>query len=365
MWPPCIVVFDLMRRRKNILVDTSWLHTCEATELVTRHFGAGRLVFGTGLKSHNGAAIGALARADITDSQRRLIACGNLERLTGLKPCALVRASVPAGNTLWRRFLEGKPLGIDIVDAHGHFGPSGGYVLEAQDERAQMRLALKTMNANGIKTMFVSSLPACMGDPVHGNDQLAALLKPCADRFQGYVAFNPFYAADLVPRLDRYFSGPVFAGFKTLCDYWGVPITDRRFVPMWKYANRHRLPVLSHTWEGACNTPAMFADLVKRYPQVQFLLGHCGGGERGRAEAVALTRKHKNVYLEWCGSFVCTTPWEETIRAVGSSRVVFGTDAMVHDINWELGRLLSLDVPDKVLVPILGANMRRILALRR
>ena len=34
-----------------------------------------------------------------------------------------------------------------------------------------------------------------------------------------------------------------------------------------------------------------------------------------------------------------------------------------HDFNWELGRLLSLDVPDKVLIPILGGNMRRILAL--
>jgi hypothetical protein len=30
-----------------------------------------------------------------------------------------------------------------------------------------------------------------------------------------------------------------------------------------------------------------------------------------------------------------------------------------------LGRLLSLDVPDKVLIPILGGNMRRILAMRR
>ena len=31
----------------------------------------------------------------------------------------------------------------------------------------------------------------------------------------------------------------------------------------------------------------------------------------------------------------------------------------------ELGRLLSLDVADEVLIPVLGANMRRILAGRR
>jgi len=68
------------------------------------------------------------------------------------------------------------------------------------------------------------------------------------------------------------------------------------------------------------------------------------------------------VYLEWCGSFCSSIPWEETLRAVGPRRVVFGTDAMVHDFNWELGRLLSLEVPDGTLTAILGANMRRILA---
>ena len=365
MWGPCIMVFDLMRRRKNILVDNSWLHSCGAIELVVKHFGAERLVFGTGYKAHNGAAIGALAHADITDTQRRLIACGNLERLAGLRPVAPVPMRVPAGNTLWPAFLEGKPLKVETVDAHGHLGPSGGYVLDAQEEQKQVPLALKTMKRNGIGTMIVSSLPALMGGPVQGNDRLEALLRSRTDHFLGYVAFNPGYAGELVPRLDRYFAGPFFVGFKTLCDYWDVPITDHGFEPMWKYATRHRLPVLNHTWGGTNDTPAMFTDLAKRYPHVPFLLGHSGGGNVGRREAVDLARKHRNVILEWCGSFCCTIPWEETIRAVGPDRVVFGTDAMAHDINWELGRLLSLDMPDEVLVPILGRNMRRILAMRR
>lgn len=41
---------------------------------------------GTGFKSHNGAATGALARARITPAQRRQIGHGNLDRLTGLGP---------------------------------------------------------------------------------------------------------------------------------------------------------------------------------------------------------------------------------------------------------------------------------------
>lgn len=238
-------------------------------------------------------------------------------------------------------------------------------MLEAQDERRQLPLALKIMDACGIRTMTISGLRACLGNPVEGNDLIETLLRPHAGRFQGYAAFNPFYANELTARFKRYFSGPVFAGFKTLCDYWGVPITDARFSPMWEYAGRHRLPVLNHTWDGAHDSPDMFDSLAKRYPNVSFLVGHSGGGDRGRREAVELARRHKNVFLEWCGSFCSSIPWEETLREVGARKIVFGTDAMAHDINWELGRLLSLDAPDKTLVPILGGNMRRILAMRR
>jgi predicted TIM-barrel fold metal-dependent hydrolase len=364
-WSAEVTVFDLLRRRSNILIDISYLHTFQAIELLVKHFGADRLVFGTGLKSHNGAAIGALARADITEAQRKKIAHGNLDRLTGLKSANLPLPSPWKANTLWPRFLEGKPLGIDVVDAHGHLGPSAGYVLEAQEERQQLKACLHAMDAIGIQTFILSGMQALMGSPVEGNDLIESLLRPHADRIVGYLAFNPFYASELTPKFDAYFKGPVFKGFKTLCSYWRVDITDPRFEPMWAYANRHHLPVLNHTWDGGYNNPAMFKDLVKRYPNVSFLLGHSGGGDQGRQEAEALAQKHSNVYLEWCGSFCSTVLWEDTLRRVNPRQVVFGTDAMAHGFEWELARLLSLNVPDSILKPILGGNMRRILALRK
>jgi predicted TIM-barrel fold metal-dependent hydrolase len=366
MWCPGITVFDLMRRRRNIMMDNSWHHTAGGIEQVVKHFGADRLVFGSGLKSHNGAAIGALARADITESDRKKIAFGNLDRLMGSKTNPISVASTRnLGNTLWPRFLEGKSLDVDIVDAHGHLGPSAGYVVEAQEERQQAAAALKAMKAVGMRTMIVSGLQALLGATVEGNALLEDVLRPNTGRFLGYVAFNPLYADDIIPRFDRYFSGRFFVGFKTLCGYWGIPITDPRFNPMWAYANRHHLPVLSHTWEGPHNSPAQFKDIVKRYPNVSFILGHSGGGDSGRREAEALAQTHRNVYLEWCGSFCSSVQWEQTLRVIPSRQILFGTDAMAHEINWELARLLSLDVSDKVLIPILGGNMRRILAMRR
>lgn len=362
MWGPCVTVFDLMRRRKNVLCDTSWLHSFGAIELIVKHFGAGRLIFGTGSKSHNGAAIGALARADLTAAQRGQIAHGNLDRLTGLgaTPPATTRWTA---NTLWPRFLDGKPLGVDVVDAHGHLGPSAGYVIEDQEERAQLQAGLKVMDKIGIRTLLVSGMQAILGAPGEGNALLETVVCPHADRVSGYVGFNPIYAGELIPKLDTWFAGPVFKGFKTLCGYWGVKLDDPRFKPMWTYANRHRLPILNHTWGK--DDIIRLRNVVGRYPRAHFLIGHSGGGNDGRVEAEALAREYPNVYLEWCGSFCSTMLWEETLRTVDPRQVVFGTDAMAHDFNWELARLLSLDLDDQTLGAILGGNMRRILSMRK
>jgi len=78
------------------------------------------------------------------------------------------------------------------------------------------------------------------------------------------------------------------------------------------------------------------------------------GATGGRREAEALAQKHSNVYMEWCGSFCSSIPWEETLRRVAPRQIVFGTDGMVHDIAWELARLLSLDASDETFEADLG-----------
>lgn len=362
MWPDGISVLDLMRHRPNILLEISWWHTWDGVGLVARQFGAKRVLFGTGSRSHAGAAIAALARAGLDKDELARIAHGTLDHLTGLTTTPL---GAPGLGKLWQRFVDGKPLGVEIVDAHGHLGPSGGYVLEHQTEAAQVPVALRAMDELGQSTMVMSGLEALLGDAVKGNEMLEDILRPHAGRFLGYVSFNPFYADDLMARLDRWFAGNFFVGFKLLCSYWGTPVTDARFKPMWEYANARRLPILLHTWDGGMDSPAMLRDIVRQYPDAAFLIGHSGGGNKGRAEAETLAAENRNVYLEWCGSFCSTTMWEDTLKRVSPSQVVYGTDAMAHGVDWELGRLLSADIPDKTITPILGANLRRILSQRR
>jgi len=360
-------LLDLMRRRPNLLTDTSWVHTRGTIALVAREFGTERLVFATGGKAHNGAAVAALMHANITDAQRAAIAHGNLERLLGLRA---TRAAAPAirtsrDETLWAKFRRGELLGVNIIDAHGHLGTTGFWPLPEREIEDQVAAALPEMDRLGIRTIIVSGEDALFADPLEGNAKLEEKAGRHGERIRGYFGFNPYYADRLAPRLDEFFTRPFFVGFKFLCSYWRTPVTDRRFEPALRYAQEHHLPILLHTWDGPFDSPAMLRDIVRAYPDAIFLLGHSGGGDKGRLEAEELALANRNVYLEWCGSFTSRIPWEETLVRVSAERVVFGTDAVFHDFAWELGRFLSLDLPAESLLPVLGENMRGILARRR
>jgi len=366
-WSRMSHALDLMSRCGNVWAETSWLHTADDLELLCQRFGAERVVFGAGERANAGAAMAALAHAELADSARTRIAHGNLERRLRLSPARGTRrgASALAGNPLWQALLARRPLDVPAIDAHVHLGASGGYVLRHNDLESQVPAILAVADRIGVQTLIISGLNALIGEPVSENARLETALAPHGERFRGYVAFNPKYADALAARFDDYFSRPFFVGFKTLCDYWRVPITDPRFAPMFAYADCHRLPILNHTWQGPHDSPAMFAEIVRRYPGAQFLLGHSGGGNPGRAEAEKLAAENANVWLEWCGSFTATTPWEESFTRVSPAKMVFGSDAACHNLAWELGRMLSMDLPAEQLRPMLGDTMRHILSLRR
>jgi predicted TIM-barrel fold metal-dependent hydrolase len=362
VWCRTAYVYDLMRQQKNIYIETSWLHTWEAIEMTVEEFGADRVVFGLGEKAHNGASIAALSRAKITEKDRELITHSNLERLLGLKPIPSSEIQKPAiQNRFWGRLLSGETIGEDLIDAHVHFGPGGGYVLREHSMKGQIEQGLQAIKDLGVSMMIVSSMQALMSDPVKGNLEMEDAFKPYGGKLKGYFAFNPFYEKSLLAKVDECFSREIFVGFKILCDYWRTPVTDPRFNRMWEYANLHRLPILIHTWDGPYDSPALLKDIVKKYPEASFLLAHAGGGDGGRHEAEEIAMQNDNVYLEWCGTFCSSIPFEETLAKVGNKKVVFGTDGVSHSIVWELGRLLSLNVPEETIRPILSENMKTIL----
>jgi predicted TIM-barrel fold metal-dependent hydrolase len=368
MWPHTGHVLDLMWRFPNVYTDNSWLHVRDNIELIVEEFGPERLLFGLGSKNQYGAAIAALSQARISDDARELIAHGNLERLLGMKALSKPpKFEDKSEKPFWNLIRSGKAVeNVDIVDAHVHIGPPArGWIMPEIELEEQIRGVKSQMDRLGIATGIVIPEQAIFGEPVEGNRVVEQAIEGHGDRFRGYLAYNPFYASEMDELLDDFFSRGFFVGFKLLVSYWKVTIDDERFRSVWEYADLHRLPILLHTWGESWMDRSHLGKIASDYPDAIFLLGHSGGSDEGRRMAVKLVREFPNFYLEWCGSFTTSILWEETLEQVGCDRVVFGTDTAFHSAAWELGRLLSLPVPDEKLVPILGTNMRNILAGRK
>lgn len=360
IWCDLDVVFNLMKRCENILLDTSWLHVRNTIESAIGLFGADRLLFATGHKNQYGAAIGALAHAEISDADREKIAHGNAEALLDLMPSdiEITTPEILQRKPLWCSFARGEmPTDIKIIDAHTHQGGPAlnGYLLPDSDAEAALPEMIRVMDKFNIAQSIVIGSRALCGNCLKGNRELAEQTLPYRDRLHGYWVFNPHQCADISEEvLAEEFADGFFAGFKIFSGYWKIQHDDKRFKTMWEFAEKRSLPVLLHTW----NDIEPLENVVPRYKHVKFILAHSGGGNSGRLEAVKLALKYKNVFLDSCGTFCATLPLADAVKTLGADRFIFGSDAAYHNTAYELAALLSMPLEDDLLRPILCKTIR-------
>ncbi len=362
MWEGFGAVVDLMWQCPNICTDISFIHTRGTIEMLVREFGVERVLFGMGHKSHYGAAMASIIFADLSELQREMIAYKNIESLLGLESVDFEIPGNVKDKPLWDKFRNGESLDVPIIDVHAHVGPfSLGFYLPDNDYESLINKMIVRMDQLGIDELYASGSHALYGECLKGNQLLEEKARKAEGRIFGYLSFNPLYAEEMIPMFDDFFSRKFYKGFKILASYWQLPMNDPIFNPVWEYAHKHHLPILLHTWDDQYSSPSLLTEIVSKYPNAKFMLGH-SGGTNGRVEAVTLAQNNSNVYLEFCGSFTCVDDWVDTFEQVGLRQVLFGSDTCAHNQAWELGRLLSIPVPDKELLPVLAENFKRILA---
>lgn len=369
MWGQFNDALDMMWRSENILMDTSWLHMTDSIEILVDYFGPERVVFGCGFKSHYGASAAALAHSKIRDRDKEKIAHKNMEKLlkiTNPEKNIFTEPDIIKEKPVWKKFREGKAVTeFNIIDCHAHLATNIlGWTFRTGNPKEILDTIVKRMDSIGVKQTVLSNFDALFADPIEGNKELKNIVEKSGmgKRVSGYYSFNPHYENVLREDMEESFSRGFFKGFKLLPSYWKTALTDSRFRTVWKYADKYCLPILIHTWNDKYNSPGILKDIVKKYSRAQFILGHSGGGTEGRLEAEELAMKNKNVYLEYCGSFTTPLDWVDTFDKAGFDNTVFGSDTYCHDLAWELGRLLSIPVPDQKLVPVFSSNFEKILS---
>lgn len=359
-------VFDVACQADNIYADISWGHTEDFVNQASKLLGVNKLLFGQGGRAFGGASMAEVEYSNLSEEEKQDICSNNFIRLfRNPEDRAHLTKNLKAidnkvANSFWNTFIEGKGLtNVDIYDVHTHISHKRS---PKQSYSAQVANFRKYMSLFNIK-MIVSTISG-VPNPVLAAQEVEENMLEAGPEFKGYVYYNPNYEELCTDEFfDERFATGYYVGLKSLPHYAQTNITSPKYDRFFDYAHRHGLPILLHTGgAGGYNAPMDCAQMAARYPNAKVILGHTGLKNSGRAQCEALAKDHQydNVYFEFCGSFQNTRKWSETLEHIDYRRVLFGTDACIHSIPWELGRLLSEDIDDERLRAILGENAKKL-----
>jgi len=153
----------------------------------------------------------------------------------------------------------------------------------------------------------------------------------------------------------------MYVGFKFLCDYYRVPLSDARHTPYWEYADRHGLLVLCHTWGGsAYDGPEEAEKILSRYSNLVLIAGHSFHGQWDRA--VELASRYPNLYLELTAVLDDRGALDLFVEKVGSERILFGTDLPWFSYYHGIGAILSARITDEDRQNIFYRNGEKLLS---
>lgn len=362
-------MFDSMLRADNIYAEIGIFHNRAQIKAYADLFGIGRVLFSAGPYSVGGANQAAVTYADISEEDKDKVRYGNFINLfndeADKKTLTDNLKEIPnkVKNSLWTDFVEGRGIkDVEIYDIHTHICATGCAWMQNLTFEDQISSFEKDMERFNIKK-YVSA-PTDRFDIKELNCDTEVAMQGMEDRFLGYVRFSPHFLEDFTEEyFDARLAGKYYVGLKALPHYLQMEITDERYDTMFAYADKHKLPILLHTWGGTFGSPKKCVEVAKKWPNAKVICGHTGGNEVGIAESLEIA-KHgipENVWFETCGSFpALNRRWSELLKTIDYNKVLYGTDAPVHEIAWELGRIISDDIEDEKLIAILGGNAKKL-----
>ena len=247
-----------------------------------------------------------------------------------------------------------------VIDFHTHAGRWGAYAMD--DDPVTF---LRIMDAAGVDRACINCI--FYGDASRGNDTVARLVDRYPDRFLGVAFVTPHYPEEAIPELERAFDKLGMKFLKVYPTYFGKPIDDHGYEPIFEWANERGIVIMSHSGyrppEDTLTAPRRFTALAERYPRVRWVLAHSGNATPGQIQAVEAARARSNIFLETCTSYGAHGTIEFLVDGAGEDRVLFGSDMPLMDARFQVGRIATADISDQAKRKILGLNAIKLLGL--
>lgn len=242
-----------------------------------------------------------------------------------------------------------------VVDCHAHIG----YFDRAHVVLSEYTDLLEEMDRAGVEQSCISSFLSIGPDEMAGNDMVGQAIEHYPDRFVGYAVVNPNRPDKAESELNRCFDSLGCKAIKLHPAFHHYPIEGLGYKKTLEFAAQRRSVILSHDW----GSPEILERLSSSYPAVRFIIAHTGFWDARREFAYAgVIRQHSNVFVELAYSNIYYGALDRLVVELGASKVLFGSDCVLHDQAYQLGRVVYSRLSNDDQRLILGENMRRLLA---
>lgn len=360
-WESTRYTNPLMTKHPNLHLELSAHQGNHAIELFTKWYGADRILFGTGaLDKSPGAAKSFVDYCTLDDTEKQLIAAGNISRLAKLEKPPLPYQGGKNHDWIVERAKEGKPLdNMLVIDAHAHMSHDGaegvGFMHLPYGDATSMVERAKLM---GIQKMCVSGFLAVWVDYDEGNKIVWDAMKQYPNFYCGYAALQPQYVKDWKKEFQKVHKKYKMGGMKPYFPRTNIPYNDKLWAPWYEYGNKMNAYALIHP---SPNVVTEVNDIAAKYPKIAFIIAHCGGSYQDARNGIEMAKKNPNVSLEITLTSVTYRVIEYMVQHVGADRVLFGTDQPMRDPIPQFGWMAysHCTVPEKK--KMFGLNMQRIL----
>ena len=239
---------------------------------------------------------------------------------------------------------------------------------EAPTEQLPVSVTIAMMDQADIDRMLISAWVAPRNVMI-SNDEVAGFVTEAPERLVGVGSVDISRPMDAVREIRRCVRELGFRAIRVLPWLWEVPPTDRRFYPVYAACVEEGVPFctqIGHTgplMPSEVGRPIYLDQVALDFPELVIVAGHIG--YPWTDEAIAVTTKHENVYIDTSAYTARRYPDQLVayLRGNGARKVMFGTNYPMFPPAAALKDLDALGLSDETRALFLGGNARRVFGL--
>jgi len=210
-----------------------------------------------------------------------------------------------------------------------------------------------------------------LGSKMPSNSEIADLVKREGKRFVGFTSVDPNAGKSALADLRESHDALSLKGLKLNPAMQAFDPTGPDALELYKEAEKLEMPVLVHTgltfsnrFSVRFNQPMIYDDVARKHPNLKICMAHMGWP--WVLDAVAVTIRNPNVYMDTAGTFAGTPI--ETMRQITSlvstriienalsDRLLFGSDYPRIEMNKMYKAVSSLPLRRDIIDAILHGN---------